>query len=292
MVKIKVEGSELQEIISMLSSMQSPQGLPATAKAVEQAAQVVQGLWHNYAIGKGSLTGVPPMKNPSQGYAKGIKIERPGPFRRVIVNESKTAEFLEYGTPELDMKKTHTKGPRSRVAPTIISKRTGKVLQKGGPYLIVPFRWGTPKTVGFNQVMPVDIYAIVKKFKKMQTRVSADDSPEEDKTPNARGEMVGRAKYNKGYSRLTMKQIAEANDGEVSINQMFNMNGMVRTTDITGKDRSGGYFTFRVISANSRPDSWIKPATPARNVIEGLMKAAKEPVDTILEAGFRRDLGL
>jgi hypothetical protein len=279
MVKITVEGDALGEVISMLSAMSSPQGLPATAKAVEQAAMIVQGLWHNYAIGKGSLSGVPPLKNPSQGYAKGIKIERPGPFRRVIVNESKTAEYIEYGTPELDMKKTHTKGPRSRMS------------SKGVPYLIVPFRWGTPKTVGFNNVMPVDIYTIVKKFKKMRTLVDSD-SPQAEKTLNARGEMVGRATYNKGYSRLTLKQIGEADDGEVSIKQMFNMSGMVRTPDITGKDRSGGYFTFRVISAHSRPDSWIKPATPGRNVIEGLIKDAKEPVDTILEAGFRKDLGL
>lgn len=262
----------------MLSTMVGAQGLPNTAKAVEQAAKVVQGAWYEYAMGKRTFTGVPPLKNPSGGYAKGIKIEQSGPFRRTVVNTTQVAESLEYGTPELDMKETHTKGPRSRVS------------KKGVAYLIVPFRWGTPKTVGFRNVMPAQLYDLVAHFKKMKTRVSAD-SPKADKTPNARGELVGRATYNKKYDRLTMAQIMDA-DGTVSINQMFNMNGMVRTTDSTGKDRSGGYFTFRVISAKSPPGSWIKPATPARHVIEGLAKDAREPVHALLEAGFRRDLGL
>ena len=280
MIKIKIEtGNELLAVIDMFSSMVGKQGLPATAKAVESAAQVVQGLWYNYAIGKESLIGVPPMKRPSGGYAAGITIERPGPFKREVVNTSRTAEFLEYGTPEIDMKKKHTQGPRSRVS------------QKGDPYLIVPFRWGTPKTVGFRNVMPVDIYPIVKKFKKMRTLVDAD-SPDADKTPNAKGDMVGRAQYNTGYSRLNMEQIIGADDGEVSINQMFNMNGMVRTTDTTGKDRSGGYLTFRVISAASPPGSWIKPAMPARHVTDGLIRTAQETVDDMLEAAVRRDLGL
>jgi hypothetical protein len=109
--------------------------------------------------------------------------------------------------------------------------------------------------------------------------MSADDSSEEDKTSNARGEMVGRAKYKWG-GRFDYVL------GDT------NFKGMVRSTDSTGKDRSGGYFTFRVISANSPPRSWIKPATPARHVVEGLMKSTKETVETILEAGLRKDIPL
>jgi hypothetical protein len=64
---------------------------------MEEAAREVHKAWMEYAIGKRDI-GVPPMKNPSGGYAKGITIERPSTFEREIVNYSKIAEYLEYGT--------------------------------------------------------------------------------------------------------------------------------------------------------------------------------------------------
>jgi hypothetical protein len=179
------------------------------------------------------------------------------------------------GTEQIDMKETHTKGPRSRVS------------KDGIPYLIVPFRWGTPKTVGFKNVMPINVYSIVKKFKKMKTLVSANVSNK--KTPNNQNpsQMVGRAQYNKGYDRLS------------GMDSM--MNGMVRSTDETGKDRSGGYFTFRIISAKkskdwdrkphkkSWEDSWIKPATHPRHVTRALMETTREEVNELVSTALLGD---
>jgi hypothetical protein len=263
MIRVKLEiNSELQEIINRIPKTFDKRLFPSTEKAVQDVAYAIKDHWFNYGIGKKEINNVPPMKNPSRGYADGLKIEQSGDFEREIVNYSKNAEFIEHGTSEIDMKQSHTKGPRSRVS------------KKGVPYLIVPFRWGTPKTVGFQNVMPAEIYNIVEKYKKMETLVDADKS--DYKTPNAKGEMVGRAKYNQDYDQLKMMNT--------------NWNGMVRSTDSTGIDRSGGYFTFRVISAKSPPGSWIKPATPARNVAQALENYYQHIAEEVIEDAFRGDV--
>jgi hypothetical protein len=169
------------------------------------------------------------------------------------------------------MKTTHPFGPRSR-----FSEKTGY------PYLIVPFRWGTPKATGFKNVMPLNIYDVVKKYKKMSTEVSAD-SPNAKPMRNAKGEMVGRAKYNKGYGRLKGAEFG-------------NMNGMVRTPDTTGKDRSGGYLSFRIISANpdakGGPKNWVREGLPARHVTRAVAAETQPAIDAMVENAIKEDLGL
>jgi len=251
--------------------------LPRTASTLNAGANFVQGKWREFAMG-GELQGVEKLKNPSNGYARSIKVKKLSPFNYEIYSEAAIAERIEKGTPELDMKKTHPFGPRSRV-----SEKTGY------SYLIVPMRWSTPKATGFKNIMPESVYSIVKSFKKMQTDVSADNSS--IKTKNARGQMVGRAQYNKGYSRLRGMDIAG------TIEQKTRMSGMVRSTDDTGKNRSGGYFTFRIISANPNSKSfqknaWVRPEQPARNVTKSLADYSQRFIEETVEAAIMEDLGL
>jgi hypothetical protein len=281
--KITMDSEILNEITARLSSLNTAKSMPATAKAMKEAAAVVALTWKNYAMGKQSLPAVPPMKKPSRDYADGIKVDPIGPFEYEIVNHSKIAEYLEYGTSEIDMKETHTKGPRSRVV------KEGP--RKGTPYLIVPFRWGTPKSIGFGNVMPLSVHNIVKRYEKTITTVSADDPENTKKTPNASGEMVGRAQYEWG-KRLSTARLADVAD--LDLTQIFNMSNMVRAKDDTGKDRAAGYFTFRVIRKDGAAGSWIKPAMPARHITDGVVREVQEKgeVDDLLDAAFRRDLGL
>jgi hypothetical protein len=290
MIKMKIELSDdtLNTLIAMLSIVRP---IPKTKKALQNAAKIVQETWQNYVMGKQELPGVAPLKTPSGRLVNTIKIHTQDRLHREIYSESKSMERLINGTPEIDMKETHTKGPKSRVS------------MKGVPYVIIPFRWGTPpkkgkQRVGFGKnIMPIQVYKIVKNkitFIPTITTVSADDADEDHKTLNAREEMVGRAQYSdvlgeKGWGdRLSM----EGSD----------MNGM---SNMLGEDgKSAGYFTFRVIS-REKPDgwdkkphkkswekSWIKPATPARQITQGVVKAAQEDVNHILEAAVRMDLGL
>jgi hypothetical protein len=250
--------------------------MPGASMAMRQSAGFVRETWKGFAIGYGSGK-----------YARSIKIDRKGPFDYEIYSEDEIADWYENGTKDLDMKTTHPYGPRSRVS------------KKGVPFLIIPIRWGTPGTVGFRNVMPEQVYNIIKNFTKMKKLVGADQSDKQSMNahrmlPNGRAgengidhtEMVGRAQYNKGYDRLNGMDFAG------TIEDKSRMDGMVRTTDETGKDRSGGYLTFRVISAKSPENSWKRKGWPVRHVSRLVVEDTKERVNSDIEAAIREDLGL
>jgi hypothetical protein len=276
-MEVTLNNSQLEELLFFLRKAEG--GLHNTEKAMAVGAGKIQGVWQNYALGNKRLPGVAALKNPNRKYAESIRTKPTGPFEHEIYSEAEIADWIENGTKELDMKKTHPYGPRSRIS------------KEGFPYVIIPFQWGTPgdkknQRVGFHNVMPINIYNIVSKFKKMETKVSAD-SPHAEKSHNyqsfyGNGEMAGRARYNKGYDRLEGRKFG-------------NMEGMVRTTDSTGKDRSAGYFTFRVISAKqllTKPYSWIRPAEPAYHVTRGVKEYTEDEVAMTAREGLEKDFGL
>ena len=236
------------------------------------------------------------MRRPNREYLEGVKVTRLGPFSYEIYNKSGAAKRVAEGTPELDMKKTHPYGPRARVS------------KEGNPYLVAPFRWGTParkgeQRVGFKNVMPKAVYNIVKnrrRFTPTRTTMSADDPSNTKKSRNARGEMVWRARYEtadwkSGWgSRLNGAGIP-GTGAEKSL-----MSGMTRMLGADGK--AAGYFTFRVISARKPRDwdkrphakswekSWVKPAEPARAVVPALIATNRRTVEQAIEEGVRSDL--
>jgi hypothetical protein len=283
MIKMKIAAdnvalSELQTQLAKLAKL-GRGSMPSTASAMSAGASFIKGKWREFALG-GDLDGVKKLNNPSQGYARSIKIKKLSPFNYDIYSESSIAERIEDGTAEHDMKTTHPFGRRSRVS------KDGS-----SAYLIIPFRWRTPKTVGFKNVMPINVYMIVKKFKKMATEVSTDSG---EKTPIAKGaysdlstkkavypNSVGRASYNRGYGRLAAHLAEEKNQV-----------GMVRSTDDTGKNRSGGYFTFRVISTKSPASSWIRKEQPPRPVTPALVNYSQRFIEEAVEAAIMGDLGL
>jgi hypothetical protein len=270
-MNIAVNDQALYEMLTRLSPF--GRNLPMTEIATKTAASVIRDAWRGYAMG-GSLGGIEKLKNPSGGYARSIKINKLGPLFFEIYSEASIAEWLEKGTPSFDMKTTHTKGPRSRVS------------LKGYPYLIVPFRWGTPKTVGFRNVMPQSVYNIVKNKKKFRQTKTLDTTHYE---PNARGENVERHEYSGTDDKGIWGDQLKA---DMSEDVTPNMEGMSSMLGQGGK--ASGYFTFRVISSNpdANPTSWIHPGIRARPVTETVAKTTQETVSGLIDNALRGDLGL
>jgi hypothetical protein len=289
-MKIEMQDDLLNELTARLTIVKS---LPATQWALDEAAKFIRQCWQGYLIGKRDL-GIEPMKPPSGRLVNTIKIATPGRLRRVVYSESEGMKRLITGTPEIDMKETHTRGPRSRVS------------MKGVPYVIIPLRWGTPpkkgeQRVGFGKnVMPVDVYKIVENkmtFRPTITTVGADKS--DYKTPNARGEMVGRAQYS---DVLREKAWGDRLSSEQLGMEGSNMEGMSNMLGDDGK--TAGYFTFRIISREKPEDwgrrphkksweeSWRKPATHGRPITQGVVNATQDDVNKLLEMAVRKDLGL
>lgn len=266
MIKVNVELSDevLSQIRAALAGFTGSNGgkvAPRTAAAFKYAARLVQKSWQNWAMG-GSIAGADNIKNPNPRLAGSIKIHTISDFEILIGTDSRYMERIQKGSPGFDMKDTHPYGRKSRVSKEKI------------PYLIVPFRWGTPNKNGgprahFANVIPEDIYAIVKskKFKKSEKTSSTHTEP------NYNGDDVDRAEYNWG-DRIS--------------NDAGTASGMVKMRD-SGKST---YFTFRVISAKSPADSWIRKEVPPNDVVGALEKSLRGKVNDIIQAGLEQELGL
>jgi hypothetical protein len=240
-------------------------------------AGFIKDTWQKYATGEHHLPGIMPLKNPSIKYARSIHINKIGPFQYEIVSEAEIADWIENGTEQLDMKTTHPYGPRSRVS------------KKGVSYLVIPFRWGTPegrdgKRVGFRNIMPDAVYKIVKNKEKFrQTRALMTTHNE----PNFRGEQVERRNYSDAAGKAAWGDRLTAEMNEEVTPNMEGMSSMV------GQNRrAAGYFTFRVISANSPKHSWIKPATPARNVTNGVQEYTRDTIESMIDSALEEEFNV
>jgi hypothetical protein len=268
MIKMQITLSDdlLQQLAYRLPQMFGKGVAPITARMFGQAVGYVQGVWQGWAMG-GPLEGIEPIKNPSQSLARSIQTRELGPFDGEIYTESPYAQRIQDGTPLFDMKTVYPYGRKSRVS------------KKGIPYLIIPFRWGTPNKEGgkrahFVSFMPKEVY---KKAKRLDKSYRNKETHLED---NYEGEPIERSEYEWGENGRLKKE--------------GNANGMVRMDDETG---SGGstYFTFRVISAMSlltRPYGWIRKAVPPVDVVGAVERTAKPKVEEMLQAGLEADIGL
>jgi len=263
-MKMAADHSALAELQYHLAKL-GQKSAPATSHALKAGANLIYDTWHGFALG-GSLTGVESLKNPNDGYARSIRNKQTSDFSHEIYSESIAAERIEDGTQEHDMKTTHPYGKRSRVS------------KKGIPYLIIPFRWGTPgkegdTRVGFKNVMPINIYNVMKNTKKIKKSKALNSTHNES---NFKGQPQERREYEWG-GRLKFGMSDDITP---------NMEGMTR---MTGR---AGYFTFRVISANSPSGSWIRPAVAARPVTKAIADNTQRTIEAIVEMGIMEDLEL
>ena len=284
MIKVEVRGDndELMGVISCLQ-MLGKNAMPSTHKAFKIAANtIIANQWREYALG-GEIPGAPgKLKHPKGGYAAAIKTREIGPAHFRVTNDSKVAPFLEYGTSELDMKKTHPYGKRSRVA----NKGT-KENPRWVPYVIVPFRWGTGDDASpgaFRNIIPKGIYRMIQADMKagrfIRTRISGNAKTE----PNFQGEEIKRNQYETEDGEPGWGTRVEGIGGKIE--------GVVAMAAESGRERRrSNYFTFRIISADSPSDSWIKPAQPALHITRHVVENTKDTVRDLVSAGMLRDLG-
>ena len=229
--------SQLKENLAGLSGGAGAKVMPGTSRAFNMAAKLIQKSWQNWAMG-GSLIGAADIKNPNSRLASSIHIRKINDF---------------------DMS--------SRVT------QSGK--NKGVPYLIIPFRWGTPNKDGsarahFGNTIPLEVYKILQSRKFRKSETTENTHPE----ANFKGENIERAEYDWG------DRIKDEDAG--------NANGMVKMRSNTGST----YFTFRVISAKSPESAWVRKEVPANDVVSAVEKTTRQNVEDILEAGLEQDLGI
>ena len=242
--------------------------LPNTANAFQMAAQYVRNMWTGYLSGDQPLNGIEFMDGVTSAMVRSIRAQRNGDFDYTVLSDNRQLEEKTKGRKEVeyDMKQTHPYGKKSRVS------------KKGIPYLIIPFRWGTPNGKGtkrahFNNFIPQKNYETSVKG----LNLSAVDSAKKYFEANFKGENIERQGYN------------WAKNGRLKEDQAWDDRsvGMVRMKDVTGST----YFTFRIVSAKSPAGSWIyhRDAKPAVDMMGALERTVKPKIDEMISAGIQAD---
>lgn len=268
---IEYDLSELKKLTDQFSKTieNAPEAaLPNTANAFRRAAQYVHNMWTGYLTGSQPLNGIDFLDGVTSAMVRSIKTRRNADFDYSVSSDNRQLEEKTKGRKEVeyDMKQTHPYGKKSRVS------------KKGIPYLIIPFRWGTPNQKGtkrahFNNFIPQKNYLTSVKG----LSVSEVNEAKKYFEDNFRGESIQRQGYNWAkYGRLTEDQAWD--DRSV---------GMVRMKDITGSS----YFTFRIVSAKSPANSWIyhKDAKPAIDMMGALERTVKPTIDSMISEGIQAD---
>ena len=268
---IEYDKAELKKLTDNFAKGMTTAALPNTDAAFQRAAQMVRQMWIGFLDGSVQLPGVETPDRVTSAMVKSIRTQdktTADEFFHTIYSDNRQLEELNRGRKEVryDMKQTHPYGKKSRVS------------KEGVPYLIIPFRWGTPNQKGtkrahFNNFIPQKNY----ETSVTGLEISSKNALKNYFEKNFKGESVERQGYDWAkFGRLKEDQAWD--DRSV---------GMVRMKDVRGST----YFTFRIVSAKSPPDKWwyYKKAKQGTNYMEALANAVMPKVDKIINDGIRAD---
>ena len=198
------------------------------------------------------------LKQTKSEYQKGIYIENPTEDSIVIGLAGWLPNAIEQGIQPFDMKDGFSKSSKRKPA----YRKNAST----GWYITIPFRHGTPGIVAesgiFSNVMPKTVYEVAKKQLKTENdSLKVSDLPAEFQIKGIRKEVV---------NNIT-KQIFPEYTHKSSIYE-----GMKRSS----MEHHGQYVTFRRVSDQSDPNSWIHSGIVAHNLMTKALDTF--PIDRII----------
>ena len=249
---------------------QASQGnLPYTREAVRAATvDVVQRTWIQYASGATvTYSGGTFKINVITGdYLRSIQegVRFPDDLTGEVFSTSPHGRYIEEGQPPRDLK------------PQLLSSDKAKISKEGKKYITIPFRHGTPGTVGLPP-MPQHIYDQARTLNYSR------------RNGFLKSLVTGR-KYTWGdrigKSFEGQRSHAGNHPGAGYTWKTGLYSGMVRM----GKPGHTQYLTFRRVSENSDPRSWQHPGVEPRPIREAVVENTREEVLQLIRRGFEMDL--
>lgn len=238
-MNISLDFSEIAQEFNLIASQAD---LLAKA-AVDAVSQEVYRQWQ--------LAARQGLHSTRTRYIQALQMVEEGPLRNAIfLNPAdKFVQGLEDGVGAYDMKEGFKKSAKV------------KFNAKGGWYLTVPFRIGTPGAVGemFSGVMPVDIYQMARKL------IASTTQPDGTKT---RGTRLTVPVGNDAAVPRTRPELINPQTGQkfaAYTHKTGLFDGLQRQEKTYGKTTQSTYNTFRRVGANSDPNSWINKGIQAHN---------------------------
>lgn len=205
-------------------------------------------------------------------YLNGLQIINNNLFSKTIKLNGIFNNMLETGFSPFDMKEGYKKSSKVKYS-THVDKQ-GNITMKW--YLTIPFRHGIPTTIGdnaaFSGIMPDEIYDVVK------SRMSGDGLRKSE-IPSPYDIPQSRAAINIPSKNISIPEYKHKH----SIYE-----GLQKTTAAYGKVTQNTYMSFRRVSENSDPDSWIHKGVSAYNFLQKAISATD--VGTVSENAVDKTL--
>jgi hypothetical protein len=253
----------LPNIDSAIKRMGSAK-LRYTSEAVKEATGVVQRTWIEYAQGAPvTYSGGTFRINPRTGeYARSIQdgIRFPDDMTGEVFTTSPHGSIIEDGQKPRDMKIKMLMGGKAKIG------------KNGKRYITVPFRHGTPGAT----TMPSMPKAVHNEAKKL------DYSRRNGELSSKKYTWGGRLKGDVGERKTHV----DPHPGAGYTWKATQYSGMVRV----GQQGHSQYFTFRRLSENSDPKSWMHPGVKPRPVREAVKENTQDEVLRLIRNGFEMDV--
>lgn len=200
-------------------------------------------------------------------YIRGIQEPKISNNRSVIILIGGLPNMIESGAPAFDLKQGFRKSLKKKI-------KVG-----GGWYLTIPFRWSSSDALGENEAfsnkMPVEVY-------KEASSLKASLLTGENKVKYSKGLNV----KNLSNNFQSIKTRAEIKDSEGNIvygaykHKSSIYQGITKFQNTYEKATQNTYFSFRRVSDNSDPLSWIHPGFVAKNLAEKAI--SKLDIDNVI----------
>lgn len=262
---------------------------PNTMAAMNMVAHNYHRQWVKASSGV-QLPGMPYAINSRGPYTKSIHVDTSDEQMKVIASTGPYTEWIESGAGEIDLKPGLLAGPKARQG-------------INGPYNIVPFRQGTPGTNPSNNPMPLNVYNLIKKETDKSDAAYRAGQSQKPGTSRVTGQRTTPGMQGKkptvqrdtqwGYkvpqSAGGMRQTKDTSQGKYKW-ATGKQTGMARMAADTASAKSSSYITFRVVSINSDPASWIVPPREANPIRQAVIDSLEAETKGILAHAMEADL--
>ena len=273
LVPISIDFSELQSEFGLIQSQ------------VDSLGSIIVGVITDKIFEKWQKEAMDGLNSTRKTYLNGLKkgeglrIGTINSTHKFIILTGDLALMIEEGAGAFDMKEKMLNSPKV------------KTTSKGVKFITIPFRHATAGSIGesevFSNVMPREINEIVRNLLPTKT------TPQGNKTNGGNLKFSSiPEQYQIPKTRVAFSDIKTMKTYPEYTHQNSIYEGMVRNEKDYENRTQSTYATFRRISDNSSPESWIHRGITARNFAQKAL--ANTNVDNItktIEDEFLKSLG-
>jgi len=214
--------------------------------------EITKRIYHNWL-----MEAINGLKSTRKQYVQNLNVGYISPHRSYIQLTGEFPNMLERGFGPYDMK------------PILLKSRKVKYTKKGTKYITVPFRWATTGAIGesevFANIMPKSVYTIAKNLKAQRTHfqkgiiqrgrgLRTNQLPEKLRIPKTRAKIIDPKTGDVLFGTYTHKAPIYS--------------GIIRQQKTYENATQNSYVSFRRVSENSDPLSWIHKGVAAKQFAE------------------------